>query len=407
MQTPHDAGGWRDRALAVMPVGSSTNSKAPVLLPDEPEVIVRGRGCRVWDDRGREFIDYRCALGPVTLGYTDPRVDTAIRAQLDDGIIFGHPHPLETTTAELFCSLVPGAEAARFLKTGGEALAAVIRIARAHTGRDEVVQIGYNGWLNSLAAGARVLPGTTSAAVPGVPVALAALHHAIDWDDRAMLEELFDSRGSEIALILIAADYPSIPDSAEFYRYLRALADRHGALLAYDEMVTGFRVALGGMAEATGVLPDLSVFGKGVANGMPLSVYSGRRQVLGVLDRGEVVVSSTYGGETLSLAAATATMTAMRDDDVIARLHTSGTRLRDGMNALFARRGVGLRLEGHPACPQFVADDERLLQLFLRAAFRNGVSFYRVVYVNAAHTEADIDETLQRVAVAIDEMQDA
>jgi len=407
MQTPHAGGGWRDRALAVMPVGSSTNSKAPVLLPEEPEVIVRGRGCRVWDDRGREFIDYRCALGPVTLGYADPRVDAAIRAQLDDGIIFGHPHPLETTTAELFCSLVPGAEAARFLKTGGEALAAVIRIARAHTGRDDVVQIGYNGWLNSLAAGARVLPGATSDAVPGVPAALAALHHAVDWDDRATLEALFDTRGSEIALIVVAADYPSIPDSADFYRYLRALADRHGALLAYDEMVTGFRVALGGMAEATGVLPDLSVFGKGVANGMPLSVYSGRREVLGVLDRGEVVVSSTYGGETLSLAAASATMTAMRDDDVIARLHESGTRLRDGMNALFAEAGVGLRLEGHPACPQFVADDERVLQSFLRAAFRNGLSFYRVVYVNAAHTDADIDETLQRVATAIDEVRNA
>ncbi|QEA28080.1 aminotransferase class III-fold pyridoxal phosphate-dependent enzyme [Microbacterium sp. CBA3102] len=399
MQTPQTTTGWRQRALAVMPVGSSTNSKTPTLLPDEPEVIVRGRGCRVWDDRGREFIDYRCALGPVTLGYADPTVDAAIRAQLDDGILFGHPHPLETTTAELFCSLVPGAEAARFLKTGGEALAAVIRIARAHTGRDRVVQIGYNGWLNSLAAGARVLPGATSDAVAGVPAALAALHHAVAWDDRATLDRLFLTRGSEIAVILVAADYPAVPDAADFYRYLRELADRHGALLAYDEMVTGFRVALGGMAEATGVLPDLSVFGKGIANGMPLAVYCGRREVLAVLDRGEVVVTSTYGGETLSLAAATATMTAIRDRGVIARLHASGTRLQDGLNALFAEVGSGLRLVGHPACLQFVGPNEEL-QAFLRAAFRVGLSFYRVVYVNAAHTEADIDETLRRAAVA-------
>jgi glutamate-1-semialdehyde 2,1-aminomutase len=403
MQTHQDTG-WRDRALAVMPVGSSTNSKAPMLMPEEPEVIVSGRGCRVWDDHGREFIDYRCALGPVTLGYAHPRVDAAIRAQLDDGILFGHPHPLETTTAELFCSLVPGAEAARFLKTGGESLAAVIRIARAHTGRDRVVQIGYNGWLNSLAAGARVLPGATSAVVSGVPAALAELHHAVDWDDRAALEGLFQARGSEIALILVAADYPSIPHAAEFLRYLRALADRHGTLLAYDEMVTGFRVALGGMAEATGVLPDLSVFGKGVANGMPLAVYCGRRDVLGVLDRGEVVVTSTYGGETLSLAAATATMTILRDEGVIPQLHATGARLRDGMNGLFVAAGMEISLEGHPACPQFVSGDERMLQDFFRAAFRNGVSFYRIVYVNAAHTHADIDETLRRVAVAIDEV---
>lgn len=402
MHTAHSTTGWRQRALAVMPVGSSTNSKAPTLLPEEPEVIVRGHGCRVWDDRGREFLDYRCALGPVTLGYADPTVDAAIRAQLDNGILFGHPHPLETTTAELFCSLVPGAEAARFLKTGGEALAAVIRIARAHTGRDRVVQIGYNGWLNSLAAGARVLPGATTDAVPGVPAALAALHHAVDWEDRATLDRLFLTRGSEIALILIAADYPAIPEAAGFYRYLRDLADRHGALLAYDEMVTGFRVAIGGMAEATGVLPDLSVFGKGIANGMPLAVYCGRREVLGVLDRGEVVVTSTYGGETLSLAAATATMTAMRDRDVIARLLASGTRLQNGLNAVFAEAGSGIRLVGHPACPQFVGADAEI-QAFLRAAFRHGLSFYRVVYVNAAHTDADIDETLQRAAVAVRE----
>lgn len=402
MHTAHSTTGWRQRALAVMPVGSSTNSKAPTLLPEEPEVIVRGHGCRVWDDRGRDFLDYRCALGPVTLGYADPTVDAAIRAQLDDGILFGHPHPLETTTAELFCSLVPGAEAARFLKTGGEALAAVIRIARAHTGRDRVVQIGYNGWLNSLAAGARVLPGATTDAVPGVPAALAALHHAVDWEDRATLDRLFLTRGSEIALILIAADYPAIPEAAGFYRYLRDLADRHGALLAYDEMVTGFRVAIGGMAEATGVLPDLSVFGKGIANGMPLAVYCGRREVLGVLDRGEVVVTSTYGGETLSLAAATATMTAMRDRDVIARLLASGTRLQNGLNAVFAEAGSGIRLVGHPACPQFVGADAEV-QTFLRAAFRHGLSFYRVVYVNAAHTEADIDETLRRAAVAVRE----
>jgi glutamate-1-semialdehyde 2,1-aminomutase len=402
MHTAHTTTGWRQRALAVMPVGSSTNSKAPTLLPEEPEVIVRGRGCRVWDDRGREFIDYRCALGPVTLGYADPTVDAAIRAQLDDGILFGHPHPLETTTAELFCSLVPGAEAARFLKTGGEALAAVIRIARAHTGRDRVVQIGYNGWLNSLAAGARVLPGAKTDAVPGVPAALAALHHAVDWENRATLDRLFLTRGSEIAVILVAADYPAIPEAAGFYRYLRDLADRHGALLAYDEMVTGFRVALGGMAEVTGVLPDLSVFGKGIANGMPLAVYCGRREVLAVLDRGEVVVTSTYGGETLSLAAATATMTAIRDRDVIARLLASGTRLLNGMNAVFADAGSDIRLVGHPACPQFVGAHAQI-QAFLRAAFRHGLAFYRVVYVNAAHTESDIDETLRRAAVALSE----
>ena len=388
---------WRERALAVMPVGSSTNSKAPVLLPEEPEVIVRGRGGRVWDDRGREFIDFRNALGPVTLGYADPAVDAAITAQLTDGILFGHPHPVETVAAELFCELVPGAEAARFLKTGGEALAAVIRVARAHTGRDRIVQFGYNGWLNSLAPGARVLPGSAADVVPGVPAALAALHHQVAWDDRAELARVFAQHGSDIALVLVAADYAALPDAADFYAHLREITSRHGALLAYDEMVTGFRIAIGGVAERFGVLPDLAVFGKGIANGMPLAVYCGRRDVLGVLDRGEVVVSSTYGGETLSLAAAIVVMSAFRDEDVVAALHRTGSRLQDGVNDILSRHGIDARLAGLPVCPQFVSDDPALVSRLLRAAFAEGVSLYSVVYVNRAHTDADIDEALGRL----------
>jgi glutamate-1-semialdehyde 2,1-aminomutase len=395
---------WRKRALQVIPLGSSTNSKAPTLLPEEPEVIVRGKGGRVWDDLGREFIDFRCGLGAVSLGYADEKVDAAITRQLQDGILFGHPHPLETTTAELFCSLVPGAEAARFLKTGGEALAALIRIARAQTGRDRVVQIGYNGWLNALGSGARVLPGVTSVAVPGVPAALSALHHTADWGDLATLDSLFAEYGSEIALIVVAADYPALLKAPTFYRHLRTLADRHGALLAYDEMVTGFRVALGGMAEFTGVQPDLAVFGKGIANGMPLAVYTGRRDLFSVLDRGEVIVSSTHGGEALSLAAATATMTAFRDLVVTERLHEAGIYLRDHLNAAFIDAGVAISLVGHPACPQFVAEDPAVLEAFLRAAYKHGLSFYRVVYVNAAHTDADLNEAVERATTALASM---
>ncbi len=398
---------WRERALAVIPLGSSTNSKAPFLLPEEPEVIVRGRGCRVWDDSGREFIDFRNALGPVTLGYADPGVDAAIAAQLSDGILFGHPHPLETRAAELFCELVPGAEAVRFLKTGGEALAAVIRVARAFTGRDRVVQIGYNGWLNALAPGARVLPGTQASDVAGVPRVLAELHHQIPWEDREALEGVFRDHGHDIAVILVAADYADLPRSSGFYEFLRHLADEHGALLAYDEMVTGFRVAVGGMAEYSGVLPDLAVYGKGIANGMPLAVYSGRRDVLSVLDRGQVVVSSTYAGETLSLAAAMAVMTAYRDEDVIGVLRRRGAQLFGGLNTLLAKHGVPAALRGEPVCPQITATDPAILQEILRAGYRHGVSLYSVVYVNRAHERADIDEALARMDRALAEVGDA
>lgn len=204
---------WAERLQRVMPWGSGTCSKAASLFPEEPGVIVRGSGCRVWDADGKEYIDFRNSLGAVSLGYQFPAVDEAIREQLASGISFGHPHPLECEAAELFCELVPGAEQARFLKTGGEALAAAIRIARHYTGRAHIIQIGYNGWLNSLAAGGRVLPGRltagthvlpgspaagrrglpdqTESAVPGVPGEISALHHACDWNDIAGLERLF------------------------------------------------------------------------------------------------------------------------------------------------------------------------------------------------------------------------
>lgn len=399
MHTQPSTRSWRQRALDTIPVGSSTNSKAPSLLPEEPEVIVGGAGCRVWDHRGREFIDYRNALGPIVLGYAHPAVDAAITAQLKNGIIFGHPHPLEVTTAELFCSLVPGAEAARFLKTGGEAMAAVIRIARAHTGRNHVVQIGYNGWLNSLAPGARVLPGQRAQVVAGVPAALSALHHDVAWEDRNRLQQIFAEHGDDVALVLVAADYPPLEHARGFYQFLRTLTTENGSLLAYDEIVTGFRVALGGMAEFTGVIPDLSVYGKGIANGMPLSVYCGRRDVLSVLDRGEVVVSSTHGGETLSLAAATATMQTIVAEGVIDRLRVAGERFRDGVSEVLTRNGVPLTFEGYGPCPQFLGETA-VVDAFFREAFRGGVSLYRVSYVNASHSNSDIDETIERLDAA-------
>jgi glutamate-1-semialdehyde 2,1-aminomutase len=228
------------------------------------------------------------------------------------------------------------------------------------------------------------------------------LHHQVDWEDREALTELFAAHGDDIALILIAADYAHVPEAQDFYRFLRELADTRGALLAYDEIVTGFRVALGGMAEYTGVLPDLSVYGKGIANGMPLSVYTGRREVLSVLDRGEVVVSSTHGGETLSLAAAIAVMTAYRDEGVLETLADRGDQLFAGLNRLFRHHGIPAELRGAPVCPQLVAHPATSREIF-RAAYRHGVSLYSVVYVNRAHRETDIDEALTRMDSALAE----
>lgn len=400
---------WTQRLQRVVPGGSSTFSKTPRLVPEEPGVIVRGDGCRVWDANGREFIDFRSGLGPVTLGYRFPAVDAAIRSQLESGISFGHPHPLEAEVAELLCEAIPGVRypsgAARFLKTGGEAIAACVRLARCHTGRDHVVQIGYNGWLNSLASGGMALPGQALPAAPsGVPAALSALHHQCPWNRLDLVEQVLSAYPNQVAAIVVAADYRHMAAGATFYPALRKLVDAHGSVLIYDEIVTGFRIARGGVQEYFGVLPDLSVFSKGIANGVPLSAYVGRREILQALDR--VPVSSTFAGETLSLAAAKATLQTYRDQDVIAHLWRQGETLWNGVNHLFDRYRLPCKVEGFWPCPQFVfsPDAPDFRERFFRAAYRHGVSLYDVSYVNFSHRDADIAQALHRLETACSEL---
>ncbi len=400
---------WSQRLQRVVPGGSSTFSKTPRLVPEEPGVIVRGDGCRVWDADGREFIDFRNGLGPVTLGYRFPPVDLAIRSQLESGISFGHPHPLEAEIAEMLCEAIPGARypsgAVRFLKTGGEAIAACVRLARCHTGRDHVVQIGYNGWLNSLASGGMALPGQAlPMAPPGVPAALSALHHPCPWNRLDEIESILSTYPGQVAAVIVAADYRHMAAGATFYPALRKLVDAHGCLLIYDEIVTGFRIARGGVQEYFGVLPDLAVFSKGIANGMPLSAYVGRWEILQALDR--VSVSSTFAGETLSLAAAKATLQTYRDQDVIGHLWRQGETLWTGVNHLFDRYRLPCKVEGFWPCPQFIfsPDAPAVRERFFRAAYRHGVSLYDVSYVNFSHRDADIAEALQRLETACCEL---
>ncbi|MHA1570536.1 MAG: aspartate aminotransferase family protein [Alphaproteobacteria bacterium] len=375
-------------------------------MPDEPGVIVRGKGCRVWDADDRQYIDFRNGLGPVTLGYQFPAVDQAIREQLARGIVFGHPHPLECEVAERLCEMIPCADQARFLKTGGEAIAACVKIARQYTGRDHVIHVGYNGWLNSLAARGQSLPGQAASSVPpGVPQSLSALHHACGWNDIEAVEKVFAEFNDQIAALVVAADYANMAAGKTFYPALRQLTEKHNALLIFDEIVTGFRIALAGAQEYFNVTPDLAVFAKGMANGMPLSVYLGKKDIMASLN--SAIVSSTYGGETLSLAAARACLDIYRSEDVIGHLWRQGEKMWGGVNKLFAGRGIPVAFEGFWPCPQirFQADaPQDLPEKFFRAAYHNGVSLYYVPYVNYSHTDEDIAEALRRIEQALSEI---
>lgn len=385
--------------------GSSTNSKAPVMEGVEPAQIVRGKGCRVWDLDGNEYIDFRNGLGPVSLGYAVPEINAAIAEQLDRGIIFGHPHPLEGEVARLLTSVIPCAQRARFLKTGGEAVAACIKIARNATGRNKVAHCGYNGWLNSVARPRGGQPRALAAASveKGVPAAVAALHVSLPWADIAAWEAWFQTEAADTAAVVVACDYAAIEEGKRFLPALAELSRRHGALLVFDEIVTGFRLALGGAQEYFGVKPDMAVFAKGFANGMPLSAYVGRADLI---DSAPTLgVSSTFGGETLSLAAAKAVITFYRERGVIEHLWRVGSWLWPRLEERARAAGVGLAVRGLPVCPSLAFEKREDRDRFMAASYRNGVSLYDVPYVNYSHQDADVAEALSRMERALAEVR--
>ncbi len=386
--------------------GSGTMSKRPGLKPDEPCYIDHGKGCRVWDVDGNEYIDYRNSLGPITLGYCFPAIDEAVQAQLKKGIIFGHPSILEGEVAELLVEVIPCAEKVRYLKTGGEALAAAIKMARAATGRDLIAQCGYNGWVNSLAAGANVLPRVREDVPVGVPLELSKLHRAMPWGDLDAYEKLFAEQGDQFAAVIVAMDYLRPELAPEFLSGLRELTRKHGILLMIDEIVTGFRVAIGGLHEYCDVDIDAAVFAKGIANGMPLSVIVGKSDLMETFER--AVVSSTLSGESLSLAAAKAAIGVYKEHNVVGHIAEKGAMLQDGLNELFERHNYPIQSAGHPACPPLAPCPERAeapmpdaFPDFFRAAYQHGVSLYNVCYTNFSHAASDIQETLDRLDAAL------
>lgn len=397
---------WAKRQLAVMPWGSSTCSKAAKYGPEEPNVIVRGKGCRVWDADGREFIDFRNGLGPVTLGYAFPEVNKAMMEQMEHGSLYGHPHTLECEVAEMLAEVIPCAQKVRFLKTGGEAVAACIRLARAYTNRDRIIQVGYNGWLNSLAVGGLSLPGVASSAGPrGVPEALSRLHHGAVWGKLEQVERYFEEYPQQIAAVVISAGYPDMELGKTYLPALQELVHRNGALLVFDEIVTGFRITIGGVQEHFKVTPDLAVFAKGIANGMPLSTYCGRAEVMDLLQ--EVIVSSTYGGEAVTLAAARACIEFYKNHGVIEHLWRVGEMMWSGANKLFEKHKLPLRMKGFWPCATITAQPEaprELMPKFFRAAYTNRVSLYGTNYVNFSHKPADVQEALERLNRACEQV---
>lgn len=331
------------RAERVIPLGSQTFSKSRTQYPVgvSPLFAERAEGCRLWDVDGNEYIDFVMGLASVTLGYQDPDVTTAVEQQLRrSGVIFSLPHRLECEVAEMICEMVPCAEQVRFGKNGTDATSAAVRLARAFTGREHLAVCGYHGWQDwYIGSTARHL---------GVPEGVRALTHNFAYNDLASLQALFDAHPGQIAAVVMEPMNVAEP-APGYLAAVRALAHREGALLVFDETITGFRFANGGAQAWFDVTPDLATFGKGLANGFPLSAVTGRRDVMRLME--DVFISGTFGGEALSLAAARATLGKLQREPVTATLAARGRQIGDGVAGLIARHQLQdwLGFAGHPS----------------------------------------------------------
>lgn len=381
----------RRRALKVIPLGVQTLSKSHNQFVDglAPDYVVRARGNRLWDADGNEWLDYPMALGPVVLGYADPRVDEAISRQLRDGIVYSFCHPLEIEVAERITELCPGVEAVRFGKSGSDALSAAVRAARALTGRDIVIAMGYHGWHDWF------IGSTTRSA--GVPRAVADLTMPVPYGDLDRLGDalrLASERGGAAAVVLepSGATVPPPGFLAGVIEQSRAA----GAVSVFDEVITGFRLAPGGARERYGVTPDLSCYGKALGNGMPISAVGGSWEVMAMFE--EIFFSGTHGGETLSLAAAATVLDVVRDGSVLDGIGATGAVLLEAFRCAINRHGIGHRVslggEPHRAVVGFPADHDQITKSFVQQCFLEvGIVFNGSMFISEAHTAEDIERT--------------
>ena len=384
---------YLERAERTIPLGSQTFSKSRTQYPYgvSPYFISHAKGSRVWDLDGNEYIDFINSLAAVTLGYLDPDVTQAVREQLERGVIFSLPHTLEAEVAELICEMVPCAEMVRFGKNGSDATSGAIRLARAYTARERVAVCGYHGWQDWYIG--------STARNRGVPQATRDLTHTFGYNDLESLRTLLQAHAGEFAAVILEPMNTTEP-AAGFLAGVKALAHEHGAVLVFDETITGFRYAKGGAQEYFGVIPDLATFGKGLANGYPVSAVAGRRDIMKLME--EIFFSFTFGGETLSLAAAKATLLKLQSQDVIGTIRQRGEALLAGVRERIVKHGLGemLTATGHPSWSFLLMRDVNGVSqwhsktLFMQELFERGILAYGTHNISFAHSEQDIGRLL-------------
>ena len=360
-----------------------------------PIYIQSAKGCYVYDDRKNYYIDYPCGLGAILLGYAQSEVNEAVVGQLAKGSIYTLPSVYETVLADKLSRIIPCAEQMRFLKTGSEATTAAVRISRAYTGRMGIAYCGYHGWHDWF-----------TSATPknaGIPRGTRKLTHKFEYNNLESLEKLLLSPFRNIGTVILE---PYIYDAPidNFLQKVIDLAHKHGALVMFDEVVTGFRTLGYSAQKLFGATPDLACFGKAMANGLPISVVCGKRNIMKVLE-GDCFVSSTFGGELLSIAAAVKTIE-ICERGVPEHLDKMGTLLKDGYNNIANGLDIDTKCLGFPNRTMFMFPSGNHKSLFWQECIKRGVLFGYAQFINFSHRTSEINYTLEVIREALRVVKD-
>ena len=416
------------RARSLIPGGVNSPARAFGGVGGEPIFFERADGQWLTDIDGHRYLDYIGSWGPMILGHRHPRVVAAIERALARGTSYGAPTEGESHLAELIIAAVPSVEKVRMVSSGTEATMSAVRLARGYTGRSGIVKFAgnYHGHVDAL-----LVAAGSSAATLGVPdspgVTAGATQDTIllDYNATEALEDLFAARGDEIAAVLlepVVGNMGLVVPSHDFLAAARRLTEKHGALLVFDEVMTGFRLAYGGAQEILSVTPDLTTLGKIVGGGLPLGAYGGRREIMdNVLPAGKVFQAGTLAGNPLAVAAGSATLEELSDHSPYPLLERHGARLEAGFRAAAAAAGVPVWIarrgsmmtmffqqgESRPVVdwPTASMSDTKAYGRFFWGMINRGVylpcSQYEALFISAAHTDADIDATVAAAHAAL------
>jgi len=409
-----------EQAQKYIPGGVNSPVRAFRGVGGTPIFFKHAEGAYLYDEDGQRYIDYIGSWGPMILGHSDQRIKDALHAQVDLGVGYGAPTSLETDMARKVCELVPSIELVRMVNSGTEATMSAIRLARGYTGRDKIVKFEgcYHGHVDSLlvkaGSGALTLGVPNS---PGIPASLAELTLTLDFNDIEGVRETFKEMGDQIAAIIVepvAGNMNCIPAVPGFLEALREVCDEHGTVLIFDEVMSGFRVALGGAQELYGVTPDLTALGKVIGGGLPVGAFGGKREIMEhIAPLGPVYQAGTLSGNPLAMSAGLATLNAISEPGFHNRLTEKTVALRDGLKAAADATGIPLAVQGagamfgfffteEPSITRFdqVMDcDTERFKKFFQGMLKEGVylapSAFEAGFTSAALTDEDIADTIK------------